>query len=165
MLYFEKNCEVLLFGSLAQISENMQKRTFKNSPLKIWKFCPLWCLLFQKKMTFSIFYQQIFRQTFIISKNLTYMGQVLLKLRAAQLTISFTWHILQPPKNRQKKIAINSLIYLIENNYQKKCLVKVWSFLTHWLENDGPLKFLQNWTEKAFYRQLLASLGMIKVAF
>ena len=83
----------------------------------------------------------------------------------SNLLFRFTRHILQPPKNRQKKIAINSLIYLIESYYRKKCLVKVWSFLTYWLENDNPLKFLQNWTKKTFYWQFLASLGMIKVFF
>ena len=81
----------------------------------------------------------------------------------SNLLFRFTRHILQPPKNRQKKI--NSLIYLIENYYRKKCLVKVWSFLTYWLENDRPLKFLENWTEKTFYQQFLGSLGMIKVVF
>ena len=32
---------------------------------------------------------QVFRQTFIISKNLTYEGQLLLKLRTVELAILF----------------------------------------------------------------------------
>ena len=83
----------------------------------------------------------------------------------SNLLFCFTWHTLQRPKKRQRKIAINSLLYLLESCYRKKCLVKVSSFLTYWLENDGPLKFLQNWTEKTFYRQFLTSLGMIKIVF
>ena len=83
----------------------------------------------------------------------------------SNLLFCFTRHTLQQPKNRQRKIAINSLIYLFESYYQKKCLVKVSSFLTYWLENDDPLKVLWNLMEKTFYRQFLASLGMIKVVF
>ena len=83
----------------------------------------------------------------------------------SNLLFCFTRHTLQQPKNRQRKIAINSLIYLFESYYQKKCLVKVSSFLTYWLESDNPLKFLWNLMEKTFYRQFLASLGMIKVVF
>ena len=85
--------------------------------------------------------------------------------RPSNLLFCFTWHTLQQPKNRQRKIVINSLIHLFESYYQKKCLVKVSSFLTWWLENDDPLKFLQNWTGKKFCRQFFASLGMIKVFF
>ena len=83
----------------------------------------------------------------------------------SNLLFCFTRHTLQQPKNRQRKIAINSLIYLFESYYQKKCLVKFSSFLTYWLENDDPLKVLWNLMEKTFYRQFLASLGMIKVVF
>ena len=46
----------------------------------------------------------------------------------SNLLFRFTRHILQQPKNRRKKIAINSLISLIESYYRKKYLVKVWSF-------------------------------------
>ena len=83
----------------------------------------------------------------------------------SKLLFCFIYHSLWGLNNRQRKTAANSLKYLFESYYWKKCLVKVSSFLTYWLENDGPLKFLQNWTEKTFYRQFLASLEIIKVVF
>ena len=33
---------------------------------------------------------------------------------------------------------------------QKKCLLKVWSFMVHPPQNGGPAKFLRNWTEIIF---------------
>ena len=68
----------------------------------------------------------------------------------SNLLFRFTRHTLQRPKNRERKMAINSLIYLFESYYLKKCLVKVSNFLTYWLKSDGPLKFLWNWMEKTF---------------
>ena len=68
-----------------------------------------------------------------------------------KLLFCFTRHSLQQPKNRQRKIATNSLIHLFKNCCWKKCLVKVLNFLTNWPENDGPLKFLQNWTENTCF--------------
>ena len=67
--------------------------------------------------------------------------------RPFKLLFRFTRHNLQQPKNRQRKIAVTSQIFLFENCYWKKYLVKVLNFLTDWPENDGPWKFLQNWTE------------------
>ena len=115
----------------------------------------------KKRWHFQFFISQIFRQRFIISKIWHVWVKYCWNYGPSNLLFRFTRHILRLPKNRQKKI--NSLIYLIENYYRKKCLVKVWSFLTYWLENDRPLKFLENWTEKTFYRQFLGSLAMIKV--
>ena len=166
MPYFEKNSEVLLFGSLAQTSENMQKQTFLNSPLKIRKFCPLWRLLFPKKDDiFNFLSVKYFGKRLSFPKIWHVWVKYCWNYGPSNLLFRFTQHILQRPKNRQMKKTINSLIYLIGNYYRKKCLVKVWSFLTHWLENDGPSKFLRNWTEKTFYQQFLASLEMIKVVF
>ena len=36
--------------------------------------------------------------------------------------------------------------------------MKVLSFLTNWLENDGPVKFLQNWTEEDIWSAILSFL-------
>ena len=43
--------------------------------------------------------------------------------------------------------AVNSKIQFLETRYQKKWLVKVWSFLARLPQNDGPVKFLRNWTK------------------
>ena len=44
---------------------------------------------YEKNSHFEFFIKQIFRQTFIISENLTYMGQLLLKLSAVKVAILF----------------------------------------------------------------------------
>ena len=73
----------------------MEKRPFKK--LKTLAFLASFISKI-KKLTF-----QIFRRMFLISENLTYMGQPLLKLRAAQLVISFCstsdfrWEIFKLP--------------------------------------------------------------------
>ena len=58
-----------------------------NGPWKIWKICVFWRLLFQKTNCWYLEFlmNQIFGQRFIISEKLRYMGQLLLKLRAAQV--------------------------------------------------------------------------------
>ena len=51
----------------------------------------------------------------------------------SNLPFCFTRHTLERPKDRQRKIAINSLIHLIESYYRKKCLVNIWRFWpTNW---------------------------------
>ena len=85
--------------------------------------------------------------------------------RPSNLLFRFTRHSSQQPKNRQRKTTVNSLIYLFESYYWKKCQVKVSDFLTNWPENDGPLKFLQKLKENLVYRQFLPSLGMIRDVF
>ena len=84
--------------------------------------------------------------------------------RPSNLLFRFTRHRLQQPKNRQKT-AVNLLIHLFHSYHWKKCPVKVSSFLTLWTENNVPLNFMQNWTEKIFYWQFFPSLGMIWVMF
>ena len=49
--------------------------------------------------------------------------------------------------SKHTKIAVNSAIQYFEGYCQKKCLLKVWSFLIHPPQNGGPVKFLRNWTE------------------
>ena len=53
--------------------------------VKGWNFCPFLGLFFQKMLTFWIFMNQIFRKWFLVSHKMTYMGLLLLKLRAVEL--------------------------------------------------------------------------------
>ena len=53
-------------------------------------------------------------------------------------------------KNKHTQIAVNLAIQYFKGNSQKKCQLKVWSFLVHPPQNGGPVKFLQNWTETSF---------------
>ena len=58
-----------------------------NIRYKVEKFVRFWgCFFRNKKMlTFWIFMNQIFRKWFLISHKMTYMGLLLLKLRAVEL--------------------------------------------------------------------------------
>ena len=117
----------------------------------------------EKSSHFRIFYQAN------ISTNVYYFwkfdihGSTIVEITGHQSCYFVSFTTAYRDLITQRKTSTNSLIYLFESYYWKKCLVKVSSFLTYWLENEGPLKFLQNWTEKTFYRQFLASLEIIKV--
>ena len=128
--------EVTNFGDILwSVTTNINK-------VKICPFSGAFSFKNKKSWHFEFSISHIFRQTFMNSENLTYMGQVLLKLQVVQLAILFHSSLLQQPKNRQRKTAVNLLIYLFENYYWKKCLVEVSNFFTNWPENNGPLKFL-----------------------
>ena len=60
-----------------------------------------------------------------------------------KLLLRFIDYRLDHLKNKHTKIAVNSTVQFFENYYQKKCLVKVWSFSAQPPQNDSPLKFLQ----------------------
>ena len=63
---------------------------WRNGHLKNWKFCRYWRLLFpkQKQLTSSIFHQSNILANAYHFEYLTYIGRLLLKLRAVELTIS-----------------------------------------------------------------------------
>ena len=54
------------------------------------------------------------------------------KYGPSNLLFRFIGHSLQQLNNRQKKIAVNSLIHFFESYYWKEGLAKVSGFLTHW---------------------------------
>ena len=116
----------------------------------LYKFSSFSSFKNKKSWHFQFFISQIFRQTFIISKIWHIWVKYCWNYGPSNLLFRFTRHTLQRPKNRERKMAINSLIYLFESYYLKKCLVKVSNFLIYWLKSDGPLKFLRNWMEKTF---------------
>ena len=63
------------------------------------------------------------------------------KLRLSNLLFRFFRNRLGHLNNRQTKIAENSKIHFFESYHQSKCLVKVWSSLTHSPQTYGPLTF------------------------
>ena len=140
----------------------------RNDPLKIWKCFLLRCLLFQKQKILKFW---IFLSGKYFDKRLPFLKiwhtwvNYCWNYGPSKLLFYFIYHSLWGLNKRQRKTSTNSLIYSLESYYWKKCLVKVLSFLTYWLENDAPLKFSQNWTEKTFYWQFLASLEISKVVF
>ena len=68
----------------------------------------------------------------------------------SKLLLHFIEYRLDQLNSKHTKIAVNSAIQYFEGCSQKKCLLKVWSFLVHPPQNGGPVKFLRNWTETIF---------------
>ena len=65
----------------------------------------------------------------------------------SKLVLHFIEYRLDHLNKKHAKIAVNSAIQYFESCCQKKCLLKVWSFLVYPPQNGGPAKLLQNWTE------------------
>ena len=53
------------------------------------------------------------------------------------------WMIVDQLKNKHMKTAVNLTIQFFERRYQKKYLVKDWSFLAHQPQNNGPVNFCE----------------------
>ena len=68
----------------------------------------------------------------------------------SKLLLHFIEYRLDQLNNKYTKIAVNLAIQYFEGRSQKKCLLKIWSFLVHPPQNSGPVKLLQNWTETIF---------------
>ena len=66
---------------------------------------------------------------------------------SSKLLLHFIEYRLDQLNKKHKKIAVNSAIQYFKGHSQKKCLLKVWSFLVHPPQNGGPVKLLQNWTK------------------
>ena len=90
---------------------------------------------------------QILGQKFAIFEKMRYRSLLLLKLGAVEATTSY---LLDQLYNKHTKLAVDLAIQYFEDHSQKKCLLKVWSFLVHAPQNGGPVKLLQNWTETIF---------------
>ena len=136
MLYFEKNREIILFRILTMVYENtkkimsigsliMEKQAFK----KIENVVVFVVFYFQNKNSWHLQFSitQIFRLMFIIFEYSIYIDQLLLKLRPSNLLFRFTWYRWQQLNNRQRKTAVNFLIYflrdIINSNVWWKCQV------------------------------------------
>ena len=150
MVIFRKSWKTKLFRKPTEVSQNTPRFTSKNGPLKKWKFRFFWRLFLQNKNCwhFEFLMNQISGQRFNIFEKWRYRSQLLLKLRAVEVATLFHWILSRPTyNNKHTKTAVNSTIQFSESRYQKKYLVKLWSFLTHIPQYEGPVKFLRNWTE------------------
>ena len=135
MLYFQKNREIILFKSLAMVSENVPKimsitglPLWRKYRLKNWKFCCFWRLLFpkQKLLPSSIFYY------WNISANnyhfwiLYIHWSAIFEIRGCKFcyfgSLDTAENNLITDKGKQ---------HFFERYYQWQCLMKVSSFLTH----------------------------------
>ena len=90
---------------------------------------------------------QIFGQSFIIFVKLRYRVNYCWNYGPPKLLLHFIEYRLDQLNSKHTKIAVNLAIQYFEGCCQKKCLLKVWSFLVHPPQNGGPVKFLRNWTE------------------
>ena len=77
-------------------------------------------------------------------------GHPLWNYRPPKLLLHFIKYRLDQLNNKHTKIALNLRIQYFEGCPQKNCLLKVWSFLVHPPQNDGPVKDLRNWTKTIF---------------
>ena len=112
-----------------------------NGPIKIWKICVFLAAPFSKEICW---YLEFFGHRLIIFKKLRYRGQLFWNYEPSKLLLHFTEYRLDQLNSNHTKIAVNSAIQYFEGCYQKKCLLKVWVFLVHPSQNDGPVKFLRN---------------------
>ena len=94
---------------------------------------------------------QILGQRLIIFEKLRYRSQLLLKVRVVGVASSLIKYRLDQLNNKHTNIEVDSEIQFFESHYQMNCVIKVWSFSTNPLQNDCPLKFLQNSMETIFY--------------
>ena len=117
-----------------------------NGPLKIWKICVFWRLPFQETNCWRLEFlvNQIFGQRFIIFKNWDIWVNYCWNHGPSKLLLQFIEYRLDQFNNKHTKTAVNSAIQYFEGCSQNKCLLKVWSFLVHPPQNDGPVKFLRN---------------------
>ena len=88
-----------------------------------------------------------------LGKGLSYLKRWGIRVKYCQnygpskLLLHFIEYHPDQLNNNHTKIVVKLIIQFFESRYQKKYLVKVWSFLLHPLQNDGPVKSLRNWTE------------------
>ena len=103
-----------------------------------------------------------------MGKSLSYLKNWSIEVKycwnyvASKLILHFIKARLDQLNNKHVKITVNSTKQFFESRYQKKSLVKVWSFLTHQPQNDGPVKFLQNWMETIFQWPIISNFTSIR---
>ena len=79
LLYFKKNYAITFFRSLAIVSQISGPPSTEKQPFKKFEYLSFQAP-FVSKIKISFCISQIFRLPFIISENLTYIGQLILKL-------------------------------------------------------------------------------------
>ena len=141
MLYFEINCEIILFRSLMQVSENTPKIISIGPPIKQTR-------PFKKLKILSIlapFISKIKLAEICNFLSVKYFGKHLSFLKIWHIRVNYCWsygpsnlqfrftaYSLHQLNNKQMKTSVNLLTHFFEIHYQKECLVKVSSFLIHW---------------------------------
>ena len=141
MLYFEKNCLIIFFRSLTLVSKNTpktisiaplvtEKRSFKQ--LKILSILARFISKIKKPDIFNFPSMNFFVKRFLFLKIWNVRVNYCESYGSSNLLFCFTGHNLEKLINRQREIAVNSLVRYFESQYQKEYLVEVSRFLTKW---------------------------------
>ena len=166
MLYFDKNCEIIFFRILTIVSEKMpkimstgllitEKRPFKK--LKNLSILARFISKIKKSDISNFLSVKYFGKRLFFQKTWNVRVNNCANYRPSNLLFWFTGDKIEKLNKRQRHIAVNSLVHYFENEHPKKCLAKFSRFLTQWPFNDGPWKYLQNWTERTFYWHFVLS--------
>ena len=141
MLYFEKNWEIIFFRKLTSVSENTskiisigplitEKQSFKK--LKILSILARFISKIKKADIFYFASIKYFLKCFLFLKIWNVRVNYCENYGPSNLLFCFTGHNLEKLINRQREIAVNSLVRYFESQYQKEYLVEVSRFLTKW---------------------------------
>ena len=111
-----------------------------------------WQLFFQEKIAgiWNFNESNIWANFYHIWKNWGIGVNCCWNYRPSKLLLHFIEYLQDQLNNKHTKIAVNSPIQYFEGCSQKKCLLKVWSFLVHPPQNGGLVKLLRNWMETIF---------------
>ena len=118
-----------------------------NDPLKIWKiFVCFDGSFFQKNYCWHLEFlmNQIFGQSLSYWEKWGVGVNYCWNHGPSKLLLDFIEYRPDQLNNKHTKITINSTIPYFEGCSRKKCLLKVWRFLDHPPQNEGPVKFLRN---------------------
>ena len=144
-LYFGKFCKTRLSKKpkkplrTCQHSYQHSHPLRNDGPLKIWKNCFFWRLLFQKRNSWHLKFW--YWKTWGIWVNYCWNHG------PSKLLLHFIEYHLDQLNSKHTKATLNSTIQYFEGCFQKECLLKVWNFLIFPPQNGSPLKFLRNCTE------------------
>ena len=157
-LYFGKSCKATpsrkLQKSLKHVNIHINRAAhYEITPFqKYEKFVFFGGFFFKSKNCWHLEFlmNQIFGQSFIIFKKVSYRVNYCWNYGPSKLLFHFIEYRLNQLNRQHTKIAVNSVILYFEGCCQKNCRLKVWSFLVHPPQNSSPVKFLRNWTEIIF---------------
>ena len=88
--------------------------------------------------------------------------------RPSKLLLHFIEYRLDQLNNKHAKIAVNSTIQYLEGHSQKKCLLKVWSFLFDPPQNGRPVFFYdierkRSFNSQYFQNSRISDFGLMKM--
>ena len=120
-------------------------------------------------LTFWIFNELKFGHRFTIFGKLWGIGvNYCWNYEPSKLLLHFIEYRLDQLNNKHAKIAVNSTIQYLEGHSQKKCLLKVWSFLFDPPQNGRPVFFYdierkRSFNSQYFQNSRISDFGLMKM--